>query len=90
MRERYLVKRQRTAGAYQTIQVYYRKQDAIDFLTAQAALNPDYPYDGGDTYAYGPSKHNRTRFKIEKERLGNEPNVVIDSWKPKGLKRLDI
>lgn len=84
MRDVYLVQRQHTAGAYQTIQTYFRKQDARDYLAAQAAMNPDYPYDGGDTYAYGPSKHNKTRFRIVEQQ--DEKRVI----KLPGLKRMNI
>lgn len=89
MRETWLVQRQRTAGAYLTIKIFYRKQDARDYLAAEAALNPEYPYDGGDTYAYGPSKHNKTRFRIV-EQARDTLLYGSKGLKQSGLKKLGI
>ena len=67
MRDLYEVQLQHTAGAYKTIQIYYREKDAIDYLKSIAARFPQYPYDGESwTYAIGSSVHNKDRYRILK------------------------
>ena len=75
MRDIYQVQCQHTAGAYKTVQMFYREQDAIDFLKSIAAMNPDYPYDGKSwKYAVGSSVHHKDRYRIVKN--GMEEKVL--------------
>ena len=75
--EIYEVKVQHTAGAYQTIRVFFRLQDAQDFLTSIAALNPEYPYDGkATTYAVGSSVHHKDRYIITKNDVLGEKTLT--------------
>lgn len=70
MRDIYQVQVQHTAGAYKTIQLFFRENDAIDYLTSIAAMNPEYPYDGKSwTYAVGSSVHHKDRYRIIKNGL---------------------
>ena len=70
MRDIYQVQVQHTAGAYKTVQLFYREQDALDYLTAVAAMHPEYPYDGKSwKYAVGSSVHHKDRYRIIKDGL---------------------
>lgn len=65
-RDYYELQVQHTAGAYKTTQVFYRLDDALDAIRAVAAMNPNYPYEGGLTYAVGSSVHHKDRYRILK------------------------
>ena len=70
MRDIYQVQVQHTAGAYKTIQLFFREKDATDYLVSIAAMNPEYPYDGKSwTYAVGSSVHHKDRYRIIKNGL---------------------
>lgn len=77
MRDIYSVQLQHTAGAYQTVQIFYREQDALDYLTAIAAMNPKYPYDGKSwKYAVGSSVHHKDRYRIIKNGLVEQKSLT--------------
>lgn len=70
--EIYVLKRQRTAGAYLPVKSFESHNDAVLELTKIASETPEYPYDGGDTYKVGNSSHHTTRYKIVKEVISPE------------------
>lgn len=77
MRDIYEVQLQRTAGAYRTIQAFWRERDAIDYLKSIAAMNPDYPYDGKSwAYAVGSSVHRKDRYRIVKNGVLGEKGLT--------------
>lgn len=61
----YQLQRQRTAGAYITIQTHKTRAEAVGHL-ARIALqeNPDRPYDGGDKWQNSSNVHNVNRYRI--------------------------
>ena len=61
----YQLQRQRTAGAYITIQTHKTHTEAVEHL-ARIALqeNPDRPYDGGDKWQNSSNVHNVNRYRI--------------------------
>lgn len=77
MRDVYEVQLQRTAGAYRTIQLFFREKDALDYLASIAVINPDYPYDEKSwTYAVGSSVHRKDRYRIIKNGVLGEKGLT--------------
>lgn len=77
MRDVYEVQLQRTAGAYRTIQLFFRENDALDFIASIAAMNPDYPYDGKSwAYAVGSSVRRKDRYRIVKNGVLGEKGLT--------------
>ena len=77
MQDIYEVKVQHTAGAYQTIRMFFRLKDAQDYLASIAAMNPDDPYDGvSTTYAVGSSVHHKDRYLITKNGVVGEKSLT--------------
>ena len=77
MQDVYQIQLQRTAGAYRTIQLFFRENDALDYLASVAAMHPEYPYDGKSwTYAVGSSVHNKDRYRIVKNGVLGEKGLT--------------
>ena len=78
MRDIYEVQLQHTAGAYKTVQIFYRERDAIDFIASIAVKFPQYPYDGKSwAYAIGSSVHNKDRYRILKNGKTEKEQKVL-------------
>lgn len=61
----YQLQRQRTAGAYITIQTHKTHAEAVEHLTRIALEeNPDRPYDGGDKWQNSNNVHSVNRYRI--------------------------
>ncbi len=61
----YQLQRQRTAGAYITIQTHKTHTEAVEHLTRIALEeNPDRPYNGGDKWQNSSNVHNVNRYRI--------------------------